>query len=151
MTDAARDAATTGLELSLQEVIYAGLDALRAARPDIDLAAYLHAAGDNGPQLFLASPTLASMKPNEAFELFGALRDALSQRDAAHEDEPTGIVAGFHAVIVVTGGNASRGLHAVGRRDEALTADDGAALARLAHTLGTVNHRIEEAARNLAT
>src|SRR5207245_1178634 len=62
--------------LLLQELVYAGLDAVRAAIP-VDLCAYLHESLDEGPQLFLVTPDLGTIDPTEAFNLFSALRDTL--------------------------------------------------------------------------
>lgn len=157
MTDGPDGAVATALELSLQELIYAGLDALRTGRDGIELAAYLHASGGTGPQLFLAAPTLESLRPNQAFDLFIALRDALQRPDAAGLDggaeggESVEDLGGFHALTVVTAGPSSRGLHAVGRRSAPMTGADRAVLAPLARTLGRVNHRLEEVTHSLAT
>ncbi len=148
--ESGRDDVTTSVELSLQELIYAGLEALRAARPGIDLVAYLHSSGDNGPQLFLAAPTMESLKPNEAFDLFTALRDALD-RGVSEAPEKLDHLGGFAALAVVTTGAWSRGLHAVGRRDGEMAADDHAVLGPLAETLGNVVHRLEEVSRRVAT
>lgn len=142
------DSVATGLELSLQELIYAGLDALRSSRSGIELVAYLHSSGESGPQLFLAAPTLGSMRPNQAFDLFSALRDAL-ERPGDNGDEATAELGGFHALTVATSGTMSRGLHAVGRRGAPLTAEDREILVPLARMLGKVNHRLEEATHRL--
>src|SRR5205809_5878889 len=80
----------------LQDVVYAGLEAMRAAVP-LDLCAYLHATDDQGPQLFLGAPDLASIEPTEAFSLFNALRDALHD---PHEGDETMLLGGFLAIAV---------------------------------------------------
>src|SRR5437870_3766656 len=79
----------------LQDIVYAGLEALRAAIP-LDLCAYLHATEDQGPQLFLGSPDLGSIDSTEAFSLFSALRDALHD---PHEGDETMLLGGYLAVI----------------------------------------------------
>src|SRR5687767_405214 len=103
--------------LAVQDTIYAGLDALRAAVP-LELCAYLHASDDIGPQLYLAVPDLSSLEPNEAFDLFSSLRDAL---DKPPTDELDLQMGRFNAVVVSSSGSASRGLHVLGRRNEPLT------------------------------
>jgi hypothetical protein len=138
------------VDLSLQELIYAGLDSLGALVP-LDLCAYLHASGDDGPQLFLALPSLATMAPTQAFDLFTALRDGLDRPTAVPgSDQPAEQmldVAGFGTLLVATAGRVSRGLHAVGRLDGTFSDGERARLARLAGTLGVATHRLEVAAR----
>ena len=85
--------------LIVQDVVYAGLEAMRAAVP-LDLCAYLHATDDQGPQLFLGAPDLASIEPTEAFSLFNALRDAL--HDPHEGDETMLVIAGAAAAAVST-------------------------------------------------
>jgi len=46
----------------VQDIVYAGLEAIGAAIP-LDLCAYLHATDDQGPQLLLGAPDLASIEP----------------------------------------------------------------------------------------
>ena len=137
------------LDLSVQELIYAGLEALEAAI-SLDLCAYLHVSGDFGPQLFLSSPALSSLDPSAAFDLFCSLRDALDWA-AMHGDQAVGErpveLAGFSAVTVATGGDDSRGLHAVGRRGRPLMDQERGVAGRLARALGTACHRLETATR----
>lgn len=135
------------IDLSVQELIYAGLEALEAAVA-LDLCAYLHVSGDFGPQLFLSAPALSSLDPAQAFELFCALRDALDWAALQAEDVGERVVdlAGFSAVTVATTGSGSRGLHAVGRRGRPLMDQERAVTGRLARALGTACHRLEAAA-----
>ena len=141
------------LDLSTQELIYAGLEALEAA-VSVDLCAYLHVSGDFGPQLFLSSPVLSSLDPSVAFDLFCALRDALDwaamQGDATEVGERSVELAGFSAVTIATTGPDSRGLHAVGRTGRPLIEQERAVAGRLARALGTACHRLETAARATA-
>jgi hypothetical protein len=134
------------LDLSAQELIYAGLEALEAAVA-LDLCAYLHVSGDFGPQLFLSSPALSSLDPAQAFDLFCALRDALDWAAMQADDASERVVelAGFSAVTVTTDGPHSRGLHAVGRSGRPLMDQERAVAGRLARALGTACHRLEAA------
>jgi hypothetical protein len=127
------------LGLVIQDVIYAGLDALLAAMP-LDLCAYLHLTEGTGPQLYLRSPDLSSMDANECFALFGALRDAL---DADEEDDTPLDVRGFNALAINTPGSRSRGLHVVGRRAGALADTEQALAGRLGRAIGTATHALE--------
>jgi hypothetical protein len=127
------------LGLVIQDVIYAGLDALLAAMP-LDLCAYLHLAEGTGPQLYLRTPDLSSMDANECFALFGALRDAL---DANEQDDTPLDVRGFHALAINTPGSRSRGLHVVGRRSGALADPEQTLAGRLGRALGTATHALE--------
>lgn len=124
--------------LVAQEAIYAGLDAMLAAVP-LDLCAYLHLPASSGPQLFLRSPDLGTLDPATAFTLFTSLRDAVD-REAPQ-------VPGFHAVFVPSTGSASRGLHAVGRRDGALalTAEERGIAEALCRATATIAHMLEPA------
>lgn len=135
------------LDLSVQDLIYAGLEALEAAVA-LDLCAYLHVSGDFGPQLFLSSPALATLDPSQAFDLFCALRDALDW-SAMHDDnasvDPIVELAGFSTMTVVTDGPHSRGLHAVGRTGRPLMDQERSVAGRLARALGTSCHRLESA------
>jgi len=131
--------APSDLGVVVQDVIYAGLDALLAAMP-LDLCAYLHLAEAAGPQLYLRTPDLSSMDANECFALFGALRDAL---DANEEDDSPFEVRGFHALRMNTRGARSRGLHVVGRRAEALDDRERELAGRLSHALGAATHALE--------
>ena len=130
------------LGLVIQDVIYAGLDALLAAMP-LDLCAYLHLAEGAGPQLYLRTPDLSSMDANECFALFGALRDAL---DANEADDTPLEVRGFHALSINTPGSQSRGLHVVGRRTGALDEQESRLAGRLSHALGVATHALEAVA-----
>lgn len=125
--------------LHVQEIVYAGLDLLRATMP-LDLCAYVHASADFGPQLFLRAPDLSSMKPTEAFTLFARLRDVLEGRqeaDALH-------IGDYVASAIVTQGPRSRGLHVIGRRGEALAEEERAVVARACRAVGTVCHALED-------
>ncbi|MGZ4126813.1 MAG: hypothetical protein ACXVQY_00670 [Actinomycetota bacterium] len=127
----------------VQEIVYAGLEALKAAVP-LDLCAYLHAAADQGPQLFLGSPDLASIDPSEAFSLFSALRDALGD---THEGDETMLLGGYLAVAVSSEGPHSRGLHVVGRRETPFEETERATIARLARSVAAIVHRVERPQR----
>lgn len=137
------------LDLSVQELIYAGLDALEAA-VSLELCAYLHVSGDFGPQLFLSSPALSSLDPSAAFDLFCSLRDALDWA-AMQGDDFTGErpveLAGFSAVAIASAGPDSRGLHAVGRTGRPMMEQERAVAGRLARALGTACHRLETATK----
>jgi hypothetical protein len=126
--------------LIVQDVVYAGLEAMRAAVP-LDLCAYLHATDDQGPQLFLGAPDLASVDPSEAFSLFTALRDALHD---PHEGDETMLLGGYLAIALSTDGPRSRGLHVVGRRETPFEPEERAVIARLAGSLGRLVHSVEQ-------
>lgn len=134
------------LDLSVQELIYAGLEAVEAALA-VDLCAYLHVSGDFGPQLFLSSPALASLDPSQAFDLFCALRDALDWAALQNEEVTERVVelAGFSAVTIATTGLGSRGLHAVGRKVRPLMDQERAVALKLCRALGVACHRLETA------
>ena len=132
---------TTETGLVVQELVYAGLEALGAAIP-LDLCAYLHAAGDLGPQLYLSKPTLADMDATEAFNLFSALRDTL-QDD--HDGAETILLGGFLAHAVTTRGGLSRGLHVIGRRDNPLDDNEQDLAVKLCRSFGRVAHALETA------
>ena len=126
--------------LIVQDVVYAGLEAMRAAVP-LDLCAYLHATEDQGPQLFLGAPDLASIDPSEAFNLFTALRDALHD---PHEGDETMLLGGYLAIALSTEGSLSRGLHVVGRHEVPFEPEERAVIARLAGSLGRLIHSVEQ-------
>ena len=126
--------------LIVQDVVYAGLEAMRAAVP-LDLCAYLHATEDQGPQLFLGAPDLASIEPSEAFNLFTALRDALHD---PHEGDETMLLGGYLAIALSTDGPLSKGLHVVGRRELPFEPEERAVIARLAGSLGRLIHSVEQ-------
>jgi hypothetical protein len=128
--------------LIVQDVVYTGLEAMRAAVP-LDLCAYLHATEDQGPQLFLGAPDLASIDPTEAFSLFTALRDALQD---PHEGDETMLLGGYLAIALSTQGPLSRGLHVVGRRETPFEPEERAVIARLAGSLGRLIHSVEQPA-----
>jgi hypothetical protein len=128
--------------LIVQDVVYAGLEAMRAAIP-LDLCAYLHATDDQGPQLFLGAPDLASIEPTEAFSLFTALRDALHD---PHDGDETMLLGGYLAIALSTAGPLSRGLHVVGRRETPFEPEERAVIARLAASLGRLIHSVEQPA-----
>ena len=124
----------------VQDVVYAGLEAMRAAVP-LDLCAYLHATDDQGPQLFLGAPDLASIDPTEAFSLFTALRDALQD---PHEGDETMLLGGYLAIAVSSEGPLTRGLHVVGRRETPFEPEERAVIGRLAESLGRLVHTVEQ-------
>jgi hypothetical protein len=133
------DAPPNDLGLVIQDVIYAGLDALLAAMP-LELCAYLHLTEGAGPQLYLRTPDLSSMDANECFALFGALRDALDANDP--EDSPLE-VRGFHAIAMNSPGARSRGLHVVGRRSGALDDPERNLAGRLSRAMAAATHSLE--------
>ncbi|HVL90966.1 MAG TPA: hypothetical protein VM841_12105 [Actinomycetota bacterium] len=124
----------------VQDIVYAGLEALRSAVA-LDLAAYLHEAPDQGPQLFLGAPTLAEIEPTAAFNLFAALRDGLGEERNGDDI----VVPGFCAVAITTSGPVSRGVHVLGRRDAALADYEREVLVRLAYTFAALAHSVEHA------
>lgn len=126
--------------LLAQNIVYAGLEALRAAVA-LDLAAYLHEAPDQGPQLFLGAPTLAEIEPTAAFNLFAALRDGLGEERDGDDIE----VPGFCAVAITTHGAVSRGVHVLGRRESPLPDYEREILVRLVHTFAALTHGVEQA------
>jgi len=123
----------------IQDIVYAGLEALRAAVP-LDLCAYLHATADQGPQLFLGSPDLGSIDPTEAFGLFSALRDALQD---PHDGDETMLLGGYLAVAVSSEGPISRGLHVVGRKETPFEDAERDVIARLSASIGRIVHSLE--------
>lgn len=132
--------------LLVQRLVYAGLEAMRAAAP-LDLAAYLHEAPDQGPQLFLGAPTLGDIDPSDAFNLFSALRDGLG---ASYDGDEIG-VPGYRAIAVTTTGASSRGVHVLGRRHREIGEAERATLAGLMRTFGALAHTIEEAPHSPAS
>jgi len=133
----------TDAGLLIQDLIYVGLDALRAASP-LDLCAYLHVREGEGPQLYLSTPDLASVDPSEAFSLFSSLRDLLEHE---HHGDDTVLLGGFFAAAVSTAGPSTRGLFVIGRREAALEPEQRDGLIRLAGRLGSLVHRLEGAPR----
>lgn len=125
--------------LLVQELVYAGLEALRAV-VRLDLCAYLHASGDRGPQLFLATPDLSAIEPTQAFNLFSALRDAM---DSDAQGESALSFGSYRAIAVPSTGAHSRGLHVAGRLDTGLAPEEQDTIARLARALGGVAHALE--------
>lgn len=117
-----------------QEAIYAGLDALLAVVP-LDLCAYLHLPTTSGPQLYLRRPDLGALDAGEAFTLFTALRDSVN------DEQPE--IPGFFAVFLPTAGPASRGLHAVGRRDGKLDDHERITAEAICRATAAVAHAIE--------
>ena len=128
--------------LLVQQVAYAGLDALRAALP-LDLCAYLHTTADAGPQLYLRAPDLSAMDATEAFNLFSALRDTLDNQET---EGATTQVGGFQSFTVVTSGVRSRGLFVVGRNEYALDPDEQETVTALCRAIGAVGHALDDAA-----
>jgi hypothetical protein len=127
--------------LVIQDLVYAGLEAIAAAMP-LDLCAYLHAAGDLGPQLYLTRPTLAEMDATEAFNLFTALRDTLLDE---HEGDETILLGGYLALAVSTRGRYSRGLHVIGRRDASIEDHERELAVKLSRAFGRAAHTLEVA------
>jgi hypothetical protein len=125
--------------LAVQEVAYAGLDALRAAVP-LDLCAYLHAIASEGPQLYLRAPDLSTMDASHAFDLFSALRDALTVESP---DTRSLRIAGFDAFAVRTRGESSDGLFVLGRRDGALDQRERDLVAGVCTAAGIACHAVE--------
>ena len=139
------DAADPGI--SIQRIVYAGLDALRAFTP-LDLCAYVHAASGFGPQLYLRAPDLSSMDAGEAFTLFTALQDMLEAEAA-----PQGLVrvGPFTALAVVTAGESSRGLTVAGRKDRPLEPGEQVTIAELSRAVATACHVLEDAGPEVET
>ena len=135
------DTTQTETGMVIQDLVYGGLEALAAAIP-LDLCAYLHAAGDLGPQLYLTRPTLAEMDATEAFNLFTALRDTLLDE---HEGDETILLGGYLALAVSTRGRYSRGLHVIGRRDHALEENERELAVKLSSSFGRAAHTLEVA------
>jgi hypothetical protein len=125
--------------LLMQDAVYAGLDALRAAM-QLDLAAYVHQPSGGGPQLFLGTPELGSMEPTEAMNLFTSLRTALEDDHAGDEILLFGPTIGL---AVTTQGPASRGLHVIGRREESLGDKEREIALRLCRSVGAVCHALD--------
>jgi hypothetical protein len=132
-------ASPTDGTIAVQEVAYAGLDALRAAVP-LDLCAYLHAGAGEGPQLYLRAPDLSTMDASRAFDLFSALRDALG---AASPGARAARIAGFDALVVRTEGTASEGLFVLGRREGALDLRERDLIAGVCTATGIAAHAVE--------
>ncbi|MCI0345729.1 MAG: hypothetical protein L0221_09855 [Chloroflexi bacterium] len=127
--------------LVIQDLVYAGLDALGAAT-SLDLCAFLHAAGDLGPQLYLARPSLAEMDATEAFNLFTALRDTSEDE---HDGDEIILLGGYLALAVTTRGRYSRGLHVIGRRDGSLDEHERELAVKLCRSFGRAAHALESA------
>ncbi len=130
---------TTETGMVIQELVYSGLDAICSVIP-IDLCAYLHAAGDLGPQLYLSRPTLAEMDATEAFNLFSALRDTLQDE---HEGDETLLLGGYLALAVSTRGRYSQGLHVIARRDVPLDEHEREIASKLCRSFGRAAHTLE--------
>jgi hypothetical protein len=129
--------------IAVQDLAYAGLDALRAMVP-LDLCAYLHVSSTLGPQLYLRAPDLSALSPTEAFDLFSSLRDILASAEPGVSRAP---VTRFQAVTVLTAGDASRGLFVLGRSDEALTDEQQDLAAGLCRAVGIAAHAVEASTR----
>ena len=127
--------------LVIQDLVYSGLDALGTAM-SLDLAAYLHAAGDLGPQLYLSRPSLAEMDATEAFNLFSALRDTLQDE---HDGDEIILLGGYLALAVTTRGRHSRGLHVIGRRERSLEEPERELSVKLCRSFGRAAHSLESA------
>ena len=127
--------------LVIQDLVYAGLDALGTTM-SLDLCAYLHAAGDLGPQLYLSRPSLAEMDATEAFNLFSALRDTLEDE---HDGDEIILLGGYLALAVTTRGRHSRGLHVIGRRDLSLEEPERELSVKLCRSFGRATHALESA------
>jgi hypothetical protein len=124
----------------VQDIVYAGLEALKAAIT-LDLCAYLHASEEQGPQLFLGCPDLASIDAAEAFALFSALRDALED---PHDGDETMLLGGFLAVAVSSRGEFSRGLHVVGRREVPFEDSERETIKKLTTSIASIVHALEQ-------
>ena len=135
------EAQTTEAGLVIQELVYSGLDAMTSVIP-LDFAAYLHATGDLGPQLYLTKPTLAEMDATEAFNLFSALRDTLLDD---HDGDETILLGGYLAIAVSTRGKFSRGLHVIGRKDVSLDEHERELALKLCRSFGRTAHTLETA------
>jgi hypothetical protein len=127
--------------LVIQDLVYSGLDALASAL-QLELCAYLHAAGDLGPQLYLSRPSLAEMDATEAFNLFSALRDTLEDE---HDGDEIILLGGYLALAVTTRGRHSRGLHVIGRRDRSLEEPERELALKLCRSFGRATHTLESA------
>lgn len=127
--------------LVIQDLVYSGMDALAAAT-SLDLCAYLHAAGDLGPQLYLARPSLAEMDATEAFNLFTSLRDTSEDE---HDGDEIILLGGYLALAVTTRGSFSRGLHVIGRRDGSLDEHERELAVKLCRSFGRAAHALESA------
>jgi hypothetical protein len=125
--------------LVVQEVAYAGLDALRAALP-LDLCAYLHSITGEGPQLYLRAPDLSTMDASHAFDLFSSLRDALGVESP---DVRSLRIAGFDALAVRSAGAASQGLFVLGRRDGVFDARARDLITGVCTAAGIACHAVE--------
>lgn len=136
---------TDGAATAVQDVAYAGLDALLVAVP-FELCAYLHVGEQLGPQLYLRRPTLAELEPADAFRLFSALRDQLDAPTDGEGGERRLEVEGFDAIAAVSSGSRSRGLWVAGRRPDGLADSE----AQLARQLGDAVMRICHAAETVA-
>jgi len=134
------------LDLSVQEVVYAGLEALQVVA-DLDLCAYLHASPVTGPQLFLGVPALSAAGGPQAFTIYHELQDILDRpfyrppADGSGLEVVTSEIGGHPSLVVATAGIASRGAFAVGRATP-FRDDERAALVRLARAQGTALHRL---------
>ncbi len=140
-------AASRALDLRLQELVYAGLEAL-AAVDAADVCAYLHDSPATGPQLFLGQPSLAEAKGPQAYSIFADLSTLLERSHGVDGVPAPGIelVGGVRCLTVWTVGPESRGVHAIGRRSGESTGPQRAALGRLASALATSVHQLQWAA-----
>src|SRR5579871_3477626 len=124
---------------AVQDLAYAGLDALRAMVP-LDLCAYLHVSSALGPQLYLRAPDLVALNPTEAFDLFSSLRDILA---SAEPGVSRAQVTRFQSVTVLTAGQASRSLFVFGRSEDPLSDDEQTLAAGLCRAVGIAAHAVE--------
>jgi hypothetical protein len=131
---------TTDRGLLHQELVYAGLDAIKTAIP-VELCAYLYESSDQGPQLFMVAPDLGSIGPTEAFNLFTALRDTLKEEHGGEADID---LSGYRALGLTTARGGSRGLFVIGRREAAFDEMERTQFARLAGALGKVARTFED-------
>lgn len=145
MSDAGRDAS---VEVSLQDVIYAGLDAVQAV-VSVDLCAYLHAPRGVDAQLYLGVPSLSALPATRAMELFRALGQERTQLHRTGTASRRTTLAGFHAVSVFTSGTDSDGVHVVGRLGRPLDDAEEAVATRLCLALGKAGHVIDASAVSL--
>ncbi len=128
--------------LLAQRVVYAGLDAIGSVLL-ADLLACLHGVEGGTPQLYLRSPSLASLTSTDAFALFSDLRDLMK----AHEVPGPVKLPGFTAYAYATGTPPTQALWIVGRRDRGLDVPEEGIVCSLADAIGGVVDALDEAAR----
>jgi hypothetical protein len=103
----------------------------------LDLCAYVHRERGVDPQLFLRTPTLATLGPDRAWALFGVLRDAIGGERAGE----TLAVAGLGGVLLATDGARSTGVFALARA-EGLSPQEQAVAGRFCSSFGRAVHQL---------